>query len=336
MDRLRGLLRLVSDFTRTEQGRRLEKIVGTALLVGSLLFLSAILVRSWPQIAPYLGRMNGWLLVAGQACTLLALLLGGVMWSLIQAAFGLGFGWREGIVIHLVSGITKYIPGYAWQYMSKAYLSRKRGASPKRITMAMLTEFILLLAGGLIAAVPWGMLAPRLHRSLPLTLPLWGWPLIGVMALAVVTTWNATATRLVAGDHRRAGQGPLWSALGAAVVGWMAVAAAAWLMSRALYPVSLGDFPQHVIALVVSGIVSLLVIIVPSGLGVREMTLALLLTGTLPLTLGVMVSILVRLSVVLGELMGLGVVLRLGLYRLRAPERGEEVPQVERGGSKGK
>jgi len=321
MNRLRRLARLVSDFTQTGRGRKMKKLVGTVILASSLLFLSAVLIQSWPQITPYLRRMDIRLLAAGQLCTIVALLLGGVMWSLIQAAFDLGFSWREGIALHLVSGITKYIPGYAWQYVSKAYLSQKRGASLKRITVAMLTEFVLLLTGGVITATPWGWLVLRFWHPLSLVLPSWGWPIVGTTALLVIATWNSMAARWGAGDHCQVRQGGLWAALGAAIGGWMALAAAAWLMSRALYPISADDFPQHVVALVVSGIAGLLAIVVPSGLGVREMTLALLLQGVLPLTIGIVVSILVRLSIVLGELIGIAVVLRLGWYRLRAPER---------------
>jgi len=305
-------------FVRKASDRRLERMAGLALATGSLLFLVLVLAQSWTRIVPYLNRMNGWLLVAGQACTLLALLLGGVTWTLVQTALGLGFGWREGIIIHFLSGITKYVPGYAWQYMSKAYLSRGRGASSRQIMVAMLTELVLLLTGGVIAASPGGLLISDRQLSLPLILPIWTWPLSGATALAVSVIWNTMVKRMLTSDRYQVRQGPLWLALGAAVVGWLAFAGAAWLISRAIYPVGVKDFPQYVVALVGSGVIGLLVIIVPGGLGVREMTLAVLLKGALPFSLGVVVSIVIRFSVVVGELLGSGVVLRLGWYQLRS------------------
>ncbi|MEM3433447.1 MAG: lysylphosphatidylglycerol synthase domain-containing protein [Candidatus Methanomethyliaceae archaeon] len=317
-------MRTISAFIQTERGHKVEKLLGGALFAGSMLFLSAVLIRGWFQIEPHLRQMNIRLLAAGQLCTIAALLIGDMMWSLVQAAFDLGFSWYEGIIIHLVSGITKYIPGYAWQYMSKAYLSRKRGASSKRITIAMLTELILLLAGGGIIAALWGWLALRFWRPLPIALPSCGWFVIGAAALLVAIFWNSAVARWSTGDHRLIRQGMLWASLVLSVIGWMAFATAAWLISRAIYPISVEDFPQHVVALVASGLVSLLVFVVPSGLGVREMTLAFMLQGALPFTIGVLVSVLIRLSVVLGELLSIVIVLCLGLHRLRIPGRKSE------------
>lgn len=318
----RLLQRLLDPFERKRE-HRVEKFIGTALLTGSLLFPLAILVRNWSQVEPYLHQMDIKLLMAGQLCTFMALLLGGVMWTLIQTAFDLGFSWHEGIAIHLLSGITKYIPGYAWQYMSKAYLSRKRGASAKQITMAMLTEFILLLAGGGITVAPWGWLTLHFQHPIPLAFPAWGWSFVGAAMLLVAIAWNGTVTRWGINEHRQIRQRSLWAALGVAIIGWMTFAAAVWFMSRAVYSVAVNDFPQHVVALVVSSILGLLVIVVPNGLGVREMTLALLLQGAVPLALGIVVSLLVRFSVVLGEMIGMGAVLHLGLYRLHRTSRME-------------
>ena len=65
------------------------------------------------------------------------------------------------------------------------------------------------------------------------------------------------------------------------------------------------DFSQSLFALIASGIVSILIVIIPSGLGVREATLAALLTGLLTFEIATVVSILMRLSVIISELMGL-------------------------------
>ena len=94
-------------------------------------------------------------------------------------------------------------------------------------------------------------------------------------------------------------------------------------MSRSLYPVPLSAFPQHAVALVVSSIVGILVIVVPAGLGVREATLAWLLADTLPIEIGVIVSILIRLGIVVGELFAFGGVFWVRRFRSKAvPEAG--------------
>jgi uncharacterized membrane protein YbhN (UPF0104 family) len=86
---------------------------------------------------------------------------------------------------------------------------------------------------------------------------------------------------------------------------------ATWLIARSLYPVPVHDLSQFVPALVFSSIISLLVIFVPGGLGVRETALAFLLSGSLPMAIAVVVSILVRLTIIIAEVLGFIMVTRL-------------------------
>ncbi len=102
------------------------------------------------------------------------------------------------------------------------------------------------------------------------------------------------------GLHTRVAVSRWWMAatIVVAVIGWLLYAVSTWYFARALYPVPLDGLWQCLFALTVGGVVSLLVIVVPVGLGVREATMSLLLVGLLPLSLAVVVSIVTRLSVV--------------------------------------
>lgn len=298
-------------FHHSKRGRRLERLVGIALLAASLVFLSAILIQGWSQVRPYLSQISLVPLVIGQLCTIAALLLGAMMWSLIQQAMGLGFSWQESMTIHMMSSITKYVPGYAWQYLSKAYLSGRRGGSTSRITLAILTEFALLVTGGVVVAAACGLLG-RQDWQFAWDVPPWAWWLSGTVALLVGIGWNLATLRLArSGDRLVARARLLWYALGIGMVGWITFAAAAWLTSRSLYPVTASMFPQHVVALVTSVIVGLIIVIVPGGLGVRETSLAVLLSSVVPFTLGLVVGVMIRLSIILWELVGFGVALQL-------------------------
>lgn len=317
-------LQRVHRFVQSKRFRRLERILGAALLTASLLFVSTILIRGWAQLRPHLGKISLVPLIVGQLCTIAALLLGAVMWSLIQQAMGLGLSWRESITIHMTSSITKYIPGYAWQYLSKAYLSKRRGSSSRPITLAILSEFALLIAGGVVVAAAWGLLGHHDWR-LAWDVPLWVWILAGGCGLLIGTAWILTASRLTRSKTSLVARARLlWCALGVGMVGWVMFAAAVWLMSRSMYPVSLRVFPQHVVALVTSVIVGLIIVIVPGGLGIRETLLAALLAGVLPFTLGLVVGVMIRLSIILWELVGFSIALRLRKGRPMEPLRGSE------------
>jgi hypothetical protein len=93
-----------------------------------------------------------------------------------------------------------------------------------------------------------------------------------------------------------------------AAVGWLAFAAATLIFIMALDHSATTTYAESLMALTFSSIVSLLVIFVPAGLGVREATMAALLAPSLPLSLGVTISIMLRLAVIVCELLQLGLV----------------------------
>jgi hypothetical protein len=231
------------------------------------------------------------------------------------------------MTIHMISSITKYVPGYAWQYISKAYLSKRGGSSTRPITLAILTEFALLVTGGVVTAAAWGLFGYQ-EWQLAWNVPSWGWVLAEIVGLLAGTGWSVAASRLVRNeDGFMARTGLLWCAFGVGIVGWIMFAAAVWLMSSSVYSVNLSMFPQHVVALVTSVIGGLIIVIVPGGLGVRETLLAVLLAGVLPFTLALVVGVMIRLSIILWELVGFGIA-----FQLRKVRRVESLSSGETGG----
>ena len=282
--------------------------------MASCVFVAVGLGRGWQELEPHLDELRPGPLAFGQMWVLAALLMGGVSWALLQRALGLGAGWGEATANHFVSGITKYLPGYAWQYLSKGYLSRGHGAAPKQIAVALLTEFVLLMAAGLVTMAPAAVLADPGWRLSELV-PGWGWACAAVVALMGTVYWTVFVTRQLPAPSRARARQLLWFAFALSSAGWLMFAAAAWCFSRSLANVPVSAFPQHIVALNASVILGILVFVIPVGLGIRESALSLLLVGVLPLELGIAVSLLVRLGVVAGELLAFALALGAGRAR---------------------
>jgi hypothetical protein len=290
---------------RRLRGSRLEKFLAGAIMLGSLTFVALALWRGWGEVAPSLQHVDGWLLAAAEGCILVALLLGGITWAWVQQGMGLGFGFGESLGVHFLSAITKYLPGYAWQFLSKAYLVRGRQVSPGAIGLALLTEFVLLLlGGGVLAFALAGWYGPAWPVIRPI--PRWVWLAAGTFTGLSLTGYLGWLVRRLKTNGQAIAARCLWLALAAGTIGWGFFALAAWLAARSLLPVAVADLPQAAFALILAMLASILVLFVPGGVGVREMALAFLLQGMLPLSLGVTVSLLLRLGVVLGELGGFG------------------------------
>ncbi len=323
---------------RSRRGRVALRVVGYGLMAAALLFIALILINSWQQIQPHLATMDVRLLLWAQLCTLIAYGLGAGLWLAVLRAFGIGVSWQWGVMTHLIANATKYIPGYGWQYVSKGYLLREQGKRPREITGILLTEVVLLLSSGMVAALLAGALAGD-RWAYHWRLPPWLW--WGGMLLVCLLTWVWGGVAIgQSGGHKSAvvqsgqwnllfSRAQLYLGLGwlLSFAGWLSFAAATLIFINALLPITgaatiFADFLQALFALVASGLISILVIIVPGGFGVRETTLAALLIGLVALEVAAIVSILMRFSVMVCELLALTTLPHLRKYRFTPVRRG--------------
>ncbi len=250
----------------------------------------------------------------GFLSVLVASLLGSAVWWTMLRAFHLRTPWRQSIVIHMTSNVAKYIPGYGWHYVSKGYFLQESAATAA-VFWVILSELLIVLSSGAVL----GLAATGLY-ALPILgytiAPAFIW-LSTLVLLSATLGWTIFVhQRLVASDaasptwRQRIGlvaySGVAWLLAG---LGWLAFAAAIYLFIMALDGSLTVTYPHSLMALTFASIVSILVVFVPAGLGVREVTLAALLAPATPLAFGVTVSILLRFAVVVSELLQLGLVL---------------------------
>jgi len=309
MDRLERLRLLYRRWAASPLARALR----------TLLVVAALAIMGWSLLigvrdlqaraAPVDVRLAG----IGFAGVLLASLLGSAVWFALLCAFRLRTPWRQSIVIHMTSNVAKYIPGYGWHYVSKGYFLQET-ARPEAVFLVIFSELVVVLSSGAVLG-----LAAAAHYALPIlgyTLAPWAAWLLILTLLGAAAGWLSFVYRRLAaggGAHpwRDRAQTSFWAAaawlLGG--IGWLAFAAGLHLFVLALDSALAITYPLSVLALTFSSIVSILVIFVPAGLGVREVTMAALLAPAVPPALGVTISILLRLAVIVSELLQLGLVL---------------------------
>jgi uncharacterized membrane protein YbhN (UPF0104 family) len=85
-------------------------------------------------------------------------------------------------------------------------------------------------------------------------------------------------------------------------ISWIFLGIGLWFTSRIFYETSSSDITYFIFSTVLGFLVSLAVVFVPNGWGVREVTLAVLLQPVLPSAIAVACSIMFRLIVVLVEI----------------------------------
>lgn len=317
-DRLRPLW----DFLTSPAVRRVASVVMFLLTVG---FLVAVLAGSWVKIYPHILDMRWRQALLGLAFTFLSFLLGGFVWYATLRGLGIVSRAGDSMAVHMTASATKYLPGFGWQYMSKAYLSRHLGAGPRRMATALAVEVALILGIGVVLAAAAKYLFGR-DWAFAWTPPQWLWGLAGLAALALIAGLVIYLPRIAAADVAAVSgmtatmpaRSPyavhrywLLLGLGLAAIAWLMSAAAVYSFALALnVAVTPADYWQCLFAVAFGSVVSLLVVVVPVGIGVRETVMSLLLVGVMPIGLAVVVTILLRLSTMICELLAFVVIAR--------------------------
>lgn len=65
------------------------------------------------------------LIILSVITTILAVFLGAYGFYLVLRAMYISINWFEAMNVHLQSNLAKYIPGYAWQLIGKAYFNNQ-------------------------------------------------------------------------------------------------------------------------------------------------------------------------------------------------------------------
>jgi len=276
--------------------------ISAFFLIFAFTFLGIALWRGWVQIGPYIQQTNFYHLAVAEVFIAVALILGAATWHFIQETYELGLSGFESARAHFASGITRYIPGYAWQYMSKAYLSGGNHDNLPNVSIALLTEFVILILSGVFLLGLFPIFFPTIPVANLLSPVVW-WIVSGAGLLGI-GAWFLFSFRFLKWkvDLLKKGRHIFWALL-CSLSGWISFGLATWYVVFAFSPtLSFQTFPQVQFAVIASMLLSILIIFVPSGIGVRESALAFLLQGMLPLSMGIVVSIILRVGIILGEL----------------------------------
>lgn len=287
-----------------ERYRRLlwaVRVAAIALVVGfSSYYLGRNIWRGLDDLLATGVRINYPSLAISLLLTTGCTILGAWEWQLLLRGLGHDLGARKGMRIHLLANVAKYAPGYLWQVIGKVYLSERQSVSRKRALVSVGVEFSLIIVTGTLLALmtlpSTGLLGspllPILGPGMALILvPLAALPLL-LPLLRRVSSWSQIRERF-----------PIVSELDyASLVGvtvaiyltWLVLGSGFVLLINSVYPISINDIPTYIFALTASFILGLLALFAPSGIGVRESTMAFLLGSCMPLSLASVIAILAR------------------------------------------
>ncbi len=136
--------------------RILATILGQALMWFALYLIAVQLTRNWQQIAPTLVVMQIGPLIGALFLTLAMLMLMPLGWKYALHATGISMSFRSAFILYYQTSILRYLPGSLWYLPGRAFLSQKQGISLSAFTQSALLELFFLLTCGAIFAA-WGL-----------------------------------------------------------------------------------------------------------------------------------------------------------------------------------
>ena len=288
---------------------RLVNLVGIAIGVAGVAFVTRRIIRDRSEIADALSSAEvGWLAVGGVS-GLIAMTLIGVNWLLILRRAGAAAPWRRGMSWFFVGQLGKYVPGGIWPIVGQAELAH-RGATPRSAAyfstaMSMVATF---LGAATVAAVT-GLVSPVDGRWLPATIavvltvsfvalatPVARSSVHGLVARATTRELRLPAPRrfaLLVARHL-----PVWATFAGMNV-FAAVAVGADLDAALVV--------QLVFVTGISWMAGFVVVGVPGGIGVRETVFISMTTASLGAGVAVSVAVLSRVVSIVVDLVGAAV-----------------------------
>lgn len=254
--------------------RRRRLIVGLqVVLVAAMLVFLVIEVRSsWDTVRPRLSDAR-WSYVGLATLALAGYYLAFVPgWMLILRAFGLRISYREAIGAEMLSMLAKYIPGGVWTPAARIVATRRIGLPSGPVLASIGYEAGLSAIAGVI------VFALSIPFESGVDPPVPTWTIVAFAVLLVILLHPAIYGRVADRFLRREGDEPIPELpLPRAIpivayycVTWVIGGIALWAMIRAFEPISITHAPFLGGASAVGAIVAVLVVIAPSGLGVRE------------------------------------------------------------------
>lgn len=310
---------------------RWKTILRIGALLASLAFIAALVASQWQALQAFEWTVRPVWLAASVAGLLAAWLLELSVWRFLLASLGGHLRWRRAAQVWFLSNIVRYIPGNIWQFLGMAELAADDGVSRLTTFASIALHQALSTAVGLVLAALYFAVAGK-GALLDAVRPfLWLVPLGLLLCHPRLLEW--TLNQLLRILKRPPVRVTLtWGQIGAILLGylgvWLVMGSAFALLAAAFTPVSSEQFAALIATWAAAYVIGYLSLLTPSGLGVREGVMVLLLAPLFAAPLPTIIALAARLWMIVGELIGAGASL-LGRSRSTQPKHSAASPRSE-------
>jgi uncharacterized membrane protein YbhN (UPF0104 family) len=296
--------------TRVERAVRIARFgCGLLLFVG----VAVAIAHSWEDVRSTIEEMAPEDLIGAAALILAGLGLSVLTWRRALSELGSTLHVGAAARIYLLGQLGKYLPGSVWALAAQTELGKRVGV-PR---MRGLTASIVAIGINVVTGLALGLaLIPEISDG-----GVWRTGTLAVLlALATAALSPPVLTRLVDAALRLLKRPPIerpmrWSGIGAAtawsIASWLSYGLSVWLLALAVGAPVGESLPLCLAGVPLAMTAGFLVIIAPSGIGVREAVIVAALAPVLPRPDALAVALVARLLFTAADLMAAAAVLPL-------------------------
>lgn len=303
---------------RAVRAHRERVLAGVRVVVGCVLFAGVLfaLVREWPDVRDAVSRISPLELVAAELFVLAGLAASAMTWRVSLEEVGFRATVPQSLKIYVLGQLAKYLPGSVWVLAAQMELAKRIGAQRARALAASIITIGFNVLTGLALGL---FLVPTAIRQ----------PVVSFVALAALLAVCAVVlsprvlTRIVDLGLRLTGRPRLerqitwWGvvrATGWSIASWTSYGVAVWLLA-----LGVGAPAARTLALSVTGTalaitLGTLVLIAPSGIGVRDAVIVAVLSSEVGGSTALGVALVARVVFTLGDLIAAIAVLPIRLH----------------------
>lgn len=244
------------------------------------------LQQIWPQIKPLV-------LLPTLPVFILAILLGGFIWSNEVRYFGVSLSNWHNIRIYTLTLAARRLPGSFLHIISRVALYKKNGVGVKTLTFVSGLDIALTIWSGILVACTSLLLFNRVQAPQATWLILFFIPFTAFLNPKVVRFLfvKLTKDKTVSFISYRVMLAWLVGYIGLWVLGALIL----YLIIYAIYPLDPSLWLLALVAWSLSGVTGTIITFLPSGLGITEVTMSLILGQFMPSSVAVSVALLFRI-----------------------------------------
>jgi hypothetical protein len=232
------------------------------------------------------------------------------VWKVLLSRFGYEIPFGGAFRVVRQAELSRYVPGTVWQYLSRVYLASRWDVPATACLGATLVETVLLLLAALPAAL-WNLqeVTPVLGQYQRIVLAVFLIASIGVVHPRILNWWAAILARYAKQPYQELRVGwPILAGIWLSyVVLWFVLGLSLAFFVRGVMLIPLEQFPRLAGDYAASWVASILAVVAPAGMGIRDGVFGLLISRMMPLATALTVALAVRLWLTLLELVWVGI-----------------------------